>query len=88
MEEVLMPIWNSPTFRVKTGKPYDLWFDVIDKSKTVVKFQGNWRTVVTPQEDFLAACDVVLRGGFVIEISEELASELRAAGFTDYVKEE
>jgi uncharacterized protein with NAD-binding domain and iron-sulfur cluster len=82
-----MPIWNSPTYRVKTGKPHDLWFDVIDKTKTVVKFQGNWRTLVSPQEDFLNACDVVLRGGFVIEISEELATELSEAGFADYIKE-
>ncbi len=42
---------------------------------------------MTPQGDFLAQCDVVLRGGFDIEITDELATELTAAGFSQYISE-
>lgn len=80
-----MPTWSSPTYPVKVGRPDDLWWVSNIKSKTVVKFQGAWKTLVSPQEDFLAACSVVLRGGYNYELSEDLATELRAAGFTDYV---
>jgi hypothetical protein len=52
-----------------------------------VKKDGTWRTIMTPQGDFLATCDVVLRGGYDIEISNELATELTAAGYGEYISE-
>lgn len=69
------------------GRPNDLWFVSFPIGKTVVKKDGAWRTVMTPQGDFLDQCDVVLRGGYTIEISDDLADELTAAGFGDYVSE-
>lgn len=80
-----MPHFNSPTFERKLGRPHELWFVPQIQSKTVVKHNGQWRTVVTPTEDFIATCEVVLRGGYLHEISDELAAELTDAGYGDYI---
>lgn len=80
-----MPTWRGPTYPVKTGLPYDIWWETTAKSKTVVKFQGAWRTLVSPTEDFLATCEVVLRGGYVIPITDELSTELITAGFSENI---
>ena len=82
-----MPTFNGPTLTYKPGRPADLWFVSQKIGKTVLKKDGVWRTVMTPQEDYLATCDVVLRGGFVHTISQDLADELTAAGYGDYVSE-
>lgn len=83
-----MPRFIGPTQKVKVGRPADIWWDSRPMSKTVIKKDGAWRTVVSPQEDFLASCQVVLRGGYVNEISAELAAELTAAGYGDYIVED
>jgi len=80
-----MPTWRGPTYPVKTGLPYDIWWESTTKSKTVVKYQGAWKTLVSPTEDYLAACEVVLRGGFIIDLTPELSTELIDAGFSDYI---
>ena len=79
--------WRGPTLGVKRGRPDPLWWTSWYDAKTVVKKDGQWLTVMTPQGDFLAQCDVVLRGGFDIEITDELATELTAAGFAEYISE-
>lgn len=71
----------------KRGRPDPLWFTSWKIGQTVVKKDGAWRTVMTPQGDFLAECDVVLRGGYDIEISDDLAVELASAGYSDYISE-
>lgn len=80
-------LWRGPKLNVKRGRPNELWFTSIDVGQTVVKKDGQWRTLMTPQSDFLATCDVVLRGGYTIEITDDLADELTAAGFGQYVSE-
>lgn len=82
-----MPIFRGPVLLYKPGRPDPLWFVTQRIGKTVVKKDGAWRTVMNPQGDFLDQCEVVLRGGFTIEISNELASELTDAGYGDYVSE-
>jgi hypothetical protein len=82
-----MPYFNGPTFNVKRGMDHPLWWTSIDQAKTLVKYGGTWRTVLTPQGDFLKQCDVVLRGGYVIDISNELAAELTAAGYGEFISE-
>lgn len=82
-----MPVFRGPVLLYKPGHPEPLWFITQHIGKTVVKKDGSWRTVMTPQEDFLATCDVVLRGGMTHPISEALAAELTAAGYGDYISE-
>lgn len=82
-----MPVFRGPYLVAKPGRPHDLWFVSQRIGKTVVKKGGQWRTVMTPQEDFLATCDVVLRGGMTHVITSGLASELTAAGFGEYISE-
>lgn len=82
-----MKMWRGPELTYKRGRPDPLWFTSWQIGQTVVKKDGAWRTIMTPQGDFLAECDVVLRGGYAIEISDELAAELAAAGYGDYVSE-
>lgn len=83
----MVKLWRGPTLQYELGRPNDLWFVSFPIGKTVVKKDGAWRTVMTPQGDFLDQCEVVLRGGMDIEISDELATELTGAGFGEYVSE-
>jgi hypothetical protein len=80
-----MPLFTSPTFRKKNGRPHDLWFTGVTVAKTVVKHNGSWKTLTAPTEEFLAECSVVLRGGYVHQISDSLASELTGAGYGAYI---
>ena len=82
-----MPVFRGPVLIYKPGRPDDLWFVSQKIGKTVVKKDGAWRTVMNPQGDFLDACQVVLRGGYTHQISSDLAAELTAAGFGQYVSE-
>lgn len=81
-----MPTFRSPSVFRRVGKPEALWWVGVEQSKTVVKYGDTWKTVMSPSEDFLAACSVVLRGGYVTKISDALASELTAAGYGAYVE--
>lgn len=83
-----MPHFNNPTYQYKIGLPHDLYFVGYPVAKTVVKYNGVWRTVVTPNEDFLKQCTEVLRGGYDHEITAQLAAELIEAGYGDYVVED
>lgn len=84
-----MPKFVGPVQKVRIGRELsELWWDYRPMSKTVVKKDGLWKTVVSPHEDFLASCEVVLRGGFVNDITPELATELTAAGFGQYIVED
>lgn len=80
-----MPFFNSPPLPRKAGRRHEIWWVSNSLGQTVVKVNGTWRTVVSPSEDFLAACSVVLRGGYVHEISDDLAAELTTAGYGDYI---
>jgi hypothetical protein len=76
-----MPYFNSPPLPRKAGRRHEIWWVSNSLGQTVVKVNDQWRTVVSPSEDFLATCSVVLRGGFVHQISDALAAELTAAGY-------
>jgi len=80
-----MPFFASPPLWRKAGRSSDLWWVSNPLGQTVVKADGQWRTVVSPSEDFLATCEVVLRGGYQHEISDALAADLTAAGYGDYI---
>lgn len=49
---------------------------------TVVKRNGVWQTVRNRRQDWLDACDVVLRGGYENEVTSAQRLELIAAGYT------
>jgi hypothetical protein len=82
-----MPKFVGPVLIYKPGRPEDLWFVSTRIGKTVVKKDGSWLEIVTPQGDFLATCDVVLRGGYTHTITSDLATELTAAGYGAYITE-
>lgn len=82
-----MKKFNNPTFTQKIGKPHDLWFVSIQVPYTVVKVNGQWMKAQVVQDSFLRSCEVVLPGGYVNEISDELAAELTAAGYGDCISE-
>ena len=80
-----MPVFRGPTYQRKLGRRYELWWATENVGKTVVKKNGTWTTVVVPNQDFLASCQRVLRGGFEEQITTEEATELTAAGYGDYI---
>lgn len=80
-----MPIFRGPTYRYKIGRPHDLWFVSYPVGKTVVKRNGVWSTVISPQDSWLQECERALRGGYEEPITEAEAAELTAAGYGDYV---
>ncbi len=80
-----MPYFTTITQERKVGRPHDLWWVGTALAKSLVKHNGSWRVVVAMTEEFMAECTVVLRGGYLNEISDELAAELTAAGYGDYI---
>ena len=80
-------IFRGPTMRIKLGMENDLWFVSYPWSKTVVKKNGVWSTIVSPQDSSLKDYDRVLRGGYQNPITDAEAAELTAAGYGDYIDE-
>jgi hypothetical protein len=80
-------IFRGPTMRIKLGRNNDLWFVSYPWGKTVVKQDGNWTTIVSPQDSSLDDYDRVLRGGYDNPITDAEADELTAAGYGDYIVE-
>lgn len=80
-------IFRGPTMRIKLGMENDLWFVSYPWGKTVVKKNGAWSTIVSPQDSTLKNYDRVLRGGYDNPITEAEATELTAAGYGDYIVE-
>lgn len=80
--------FTGPFLKVKRGRPDDLWWNYRPAGQTVIKKDGQWRTIMGPQEDFLRSCEVVLRGGYTHTINETLAAELTAAGYGQYISED
>jgi hypothetical protein len=78
-------IFRGPTYRYKIGRPHDLWFVSYPVGKTVVKKDGNWSTIMVPQNSDLATYQRVLRGGYDNVITDAEATELTAAGYGDYI---
>lgn len=72
---------------IKLGRGNDLWFVSYPWAKTVVKKNGTWSTIVSPQDSSLATYDRVLRGGYENPITDEEAAELTAAGYGEYIVE-
>lgn len=72
---------------IKLGRGEDLWFVSYGWGKTVVKKNGTWSTIVSPQDDTLKDYDRVLRGGYENPITESEAAELTAAGYGEYIVE-
>lgn len=81
-----MPRFNNPTWDYKLGRGEELWFVSYPIAKDVVKKDGVWKTYVALTPEFIQTCEVVLRGGFRHEISTELADELVAAGYGEFVE--
>jgi hypothetical protein len=84
---VMAKIFRGPTMRIKLGMENDLWFVSYPWGKTVVKKDGTWSTIVSPQDSTLKDYDRVLRGGYDNPITETEATELTAAGYGDYIVE-
>jgi hypothetical protein len=80
-------IFRGPTMTIKLGRGYDLWFVSYGWGKTVVKKNGTWSTIVSPQDSTLATYDRVLSGGYDNPITDAEADELTAAGYGEYVVE-
>ena len=80
-------IFRGPTMTIKLGLQYDLWFVSYPWGKTVVKKNGTWSTIVSPQDSSLADYDKVLRGGYDNPITDSEAAELTAAGYGEYIVE-
>jgi hypothetical protein len=80
-------IFRGPTMRIKLGLANDLWFVSYPWGKTVVKDNGTWKTIVSPQDSTLASYQKVLRGGYDNPITDAEAAELTAAGYGDYIVE-
>lgn len=81
-----MPKFNNPTYQYKLGRDEELWWVGYPVAKDVAKKNGVWKTYLSMTPEFVATCEVVLRGGFLNEISEELADELVAAGYGEFVE--
>jgi len=71
--------------KIKLGMDNDLWFVSYPWAKTVVKKNGIWSTIVSPQDSALSSYDKVLRGGYENPITEAEATELTAAGYGEYI---
>ena len=80
-------IFRGPTMKIKLGRGEDLWFVSYGWGKTVVKDNGTWSTIVSPQDDTLKDYDRVLRGGYDNPITDAEATELTAAGYGEYIVE-
>ena len=80
-------IFRGPTMTIKLGRRHDLWFVSYPWAKTVVKKDGTWSTIVSPQDSALATYDRVLRGGYETPITDAEATELTAAGYGEYIVE-
>lgn len=80
-------IFRGPAMTIKLGRGEDLWFVSYPWAKTVVKKNGTWSTIVSPQDSSLEDYDRVLRGGYENPITEEEAAELTAAGYGEYIVE-
>ncbi len=80
-------IFRGPAMTIKLGRGEDLWFVSYPWAKTVVKKNGTWSTIVSPQDSSLKDYDRVLRGGYENPITEAEAAELTAAGYGDYIVE-
>ena len=79
--------FSSPYIVRKVGHPHDLWFQSIPVGQTVVKVDGVWKTVGYPSEDFLATCSVVLKGGHLSPLTDNMVTELTAAGYAENIVE-
>lgn len=88
VRKTTMPKFNNPTYQYKIGRPHDLWFVGYPVAMTVVKYEGEWQTVVAPQDDFIKLCDEVFYGGYDHKITPQMAAELTAAGYGEYITED
>jgi hypothetical protein len=84
---VMAKIFRGPSMKIKLGMANDLWFVSYPWGKTVVKKNGTWSTIVSPQDSYLQGCDKVLRGGYDNPITDAEAAELTAAGYGEYIVE-
>lgn len=73
--------------KIKLGRDKDLWYVSYPWGKTVVKHNGAWKTVVSPQDSFLQECTDVFRGGYDTPVTDAQAAELTAAGYGEYIVE-
>jgi hypothetical protein len=78
-------LFVNPTYQYKLGRDEELWWVGYGIAKSLVKKDGKWKLLVGESPEFTATCEVYLRGGFRNEITEELAAELVAAGYGDYI---
>jgi len=78
-------IFRGPSMKIKLGMSNELWFVSYPWAKTVVKKNGTWSTIVSPQDSTLSSYDRVLRGGYENPITDAEAAELTAAGYGEYI---
>ena len=81
-------LFVTPTVEIGPAGGHRLFeFYTLDVGVTIIKYDGEYLEMLYPDEDSLALCDKVYRGGHEYEISDEDAQELIDAGYEDYLTE-
>ncbi len=81
-------IFVTPTVEIGPAGGHRLFeFYTLDVGVTVVKLDGEYNEFIYTDEDTLALCEKVYRGGHEYTISDEDAQELIDAGYEDYLTE-
>ena len=81
-------LFVTPTIPMGPAGGHRLFeFYMLDVGVTVVKYNGEFETLLYPDEDFLAICEKVYMGGHEHTITDDEAWELIDAGFEDYLTE-
>lgn len=81
-------LFVTPTVQLGPAGGHRLFeFYTLDVGVTVVKSEGEYETLLYPDEDFLATCQKVYMGGHEHHVTNEEATELINAGFEDYLTE-
>jgi hypothetical protein len=81
-------LFVTPTIPMGPAGGHRLFeFYTLDVGVTVVKNNGEFETLLYPDEDFLAVCQKVYMGGHEHIVTDEEATELTNAGFGNYLTE-
>jgi len=81
-------LFVTPTIPMGPAGGHRLFeFYTLDVGVTVVKNNGEFETLLYPDEDFLAECQKVYMGGHEHIVTDEEATELTNAGFGNYLTE-
>lgn len=81
-----MPTLTTPSVRHGDPTARGLWrFYQLYEGVSLVKLDGVWHEMLYPAQDDLILAEVYFLGGHNHTISDEMADELREAGYGDYI---